>query len=45
MVVSDGVGNLILTNGKTLGRALLALEKYIDPDAGELDAMGFDFSP
>lgn len=45
IIVSDGVADLMLTNGRTLGCALLALEKHIDPDAAELDAIGFDLSP
>ena len=45
ITVADGVADLVLTNGRTLGRALTALEKHIDPDAAELDAIGFDLSP
>ena len=45
IAVADGVADLVLTNGMTLGRALTALEQHIDPNAAELDAIGFDLSP
>ena len=45
ITASDGVADLVLTNGRTLGRALTALEKHIDPNATKLDAIGFDLSP
>ena len=45
IAVADGVADLVLTNGRTLGRALTALEQHIDPNADELDAIGFDLSP
>ena len=45
ITVADGVADLVLTNGRTLGRALTALEQHIDPNAAELDAIGFDLSP
>jgi hypothetical protein len=46
ITVADGVADLVLTNGgRTLGRALTAFELHIDPNAAELDAIGFDLSP
>jgi len=41
----DGVADLILTNGRTLGRALIVLAKSVNQEADALDAIGFDLSP
>ena len=45
ITVSDGVVDLVLTNGRTLGRVLTAFEKHVDPNAEALHVIGFDLSP
>ena len=45
IAVADGVAELVLTNGRSLGRALVALTKHLDPRADVLDPIGFDLSP
>jgi hypothetical protein len=45
ITAADGVADLVLASGGTLGRALTALEEHIDLDAATLDAIGFDLSP
>jgi hypothetical protein len=45
MAATDGVVDLILANGRSLGRAFAALALLIDHNADPLDAIGFDLSP
>jgi hypothetical protein len=45
LTAADGVADLVPTNGRTLGRAFVALAKSGDPRADVLDAIGFDLSP
>jgi Uncharacterized conserved protein (DUF2075) len=45
LAAADGVADLVFTNASTLARALKALELHIDPNAAELDPIGFDLSP
>jgi hypothetical protein len=42
--VVDGVADMLLCNGATLGGALQKIQALSSPTAPELDAIGFDFS-